>query len=89
MIPALEQRGGFLALDKNGGARTTDGTELFGPTSGYGLAEPAAYDSGCAPGLHAEGSRAEQMHPLRVETDWGPHPLVQGNIARVAQLGDQ
>jgi len=45
VIPTLEQGSGFLALDKNGDGRITDGTELFGPTSGDGFAELAAYDA--------------------------------------------
>ncbi len=36
---------GFLALDKNGDGQINDGSELFGPTSGDGFAELAAYDS--------------------------------------------
>jgi hypothetical protein len=44
-IPTLEQGSGFLALDKNGDGRITDGTELFGPSSGDGFAELAAYDA--------------------------------------------
>ncbi len=35
---------GFLALDKNNDGQINDGSELFGPTSGDGFAELAAYD---------------------------------------------
>lgn len=35
---------GFLALDRNGDNVINDGSELFGPTSGSGFAELAAYD---------------------------------------------
>lgn len=35
---------GFLALDKNGDGLINDGRELFGPSSGDGFAELAAYD---------------------------------------------
>ena len=35
---------GFLALDKNGDGMINDGAELFGPRSGDGFAELAAYD---------------------------------------------
>jgi hypothetical protein len=35
---------GFLALDRNGDNIINDGSELFGPTSGSGFAELAAYD---------------------------------------------
>jgi hypothetical protein len=36
---------GFLALDKNGDGEVTDGSELFGPNSGNGFSDLAAYDS--------------------------------------------
>jgi hypothetical protein len=36
--------GAFLALDKNGNGAVDDGRELFGPTTGDGFAELAAYD---------------------------------------------
>lgn len=35
---------GFLALDKNGDGTINDGSELFGPTTGDGFEELAAYD---------------------------------------------
>lgn len=35
---------GFLALDKNGDGKISDGSELFGPTLGNGFDELAAYD---------------------------------------------
>ncbi len=35
---------GFLALDKNGDGVINDGSELFGPSSGSGFGELAAYD---------------------------------------------
>lgn len=35
---------GFLALDRNGDNVINDGSELFGPTTGSGFAELAAYD---------------------------------------------
>lgn len=37
--------GGFLALDRDGNGRIDDGSELFGPRSGDGFADLAAYDS--------------------------------------------
>ena len=36
--------GGFLALDRNGDGTINNGAELFGPTSGNGFSELAAYD---------------------------------------------
>jgi hypothetical protein len=35
---------GFLALDKNGDGKINDGSELFGPETGNGFADLAAYD---------------------------------------------
>ncbi|MFC0348196.1 hypothetical protein [Undibacterium danionis] len=39
------QGSGFLAFDKNGDGKINDGSELFGPGTGNGFAELAAYDS--------------------------------------------
>lgn len=44
-ISNLAQGSGFLALDKNGDGTINDGSELFGPTSGNGFNDLAAYDS--------------------------------------------
>lgn len=41
---SLPAGGGWLALDKNGDGRVTDGSELFGPQSNDGFAELAGYD---------------------------------------------
>ena len=41
---ATPTNGGFLALDRNGDGTINDGSELFGPTTGNGFAELAAYD---------------------------------------------
>lgn len=35
---------GFLALDKSGDGKINDGSELFGPATGQGFQELAAYD---------------------------------------------
>lgn len=43
-IATLAPASGYLALDKNGDGSVTNGSELFGPTSGDGFAELAAYD---------------------------------------------
>nr|WP_315486088.1 hypothetical protein [uncultured Undibacterium sp.] len=39
------QGSGFLAFDKNADGKINDGSELFGPGTGNGFAELAAYDS--------------------------------------------
>ncbi|MBQ7954531.1 MAG: hypothetical protein IJ282_02155 [Lachnospiraceae bacterium] len=43
-ISMLEAGSGYLALDKNGDGKINDGRELFGPESGNGFADLAAYD---------------------------------------------
>jgi hypothetical protein len=43
-IASLRPGSGYLALDKNGDGIINNGSELFGPTSGRGFAELAAYD---------------------------------------------
>jgi hypothetical protein len=44
-ISFVGQGSGFLALDKNSDGKVNDGSELFGPQSGNGFADLAAYDS--------------------------------------------
>lgn len=44
-ISFLKSGSGFLALDKNNDERINDGSELFGPESGNGFQDLAAYDS--------------------------------------------
>lgn len=44
-ISFVGQGSGFLALDKNGDGKVNDGSELFGPQSGNGFADLAAYDA--------------------------------------------
>ena len=41
---ALGEGSGYLVLDRNGNGKVDDGTELFGPRSGSGFSELAAYD---------------------------------------------
>ncbi len=43
-IAFTSEGSGFLALDKNGNGEIDDGSELFGPSSGNGFGELAAYD---------------------------------------------
>lgn len=44
-ISVLKPGNGFLALDKNNDGIINDGSELFGPQSGNGFSDLAAYDS--------------------------------------------
>lgn len=43
-IAKLESGSGYLSLDKNGDGIINDGSELFGPKSGNGFGDLAAYD---------------------------------------------
>lgn len=43
-IASLRSGSGYLALDRNGDGAINNGSELFGPSSGRGFAELAAYD---------------------------------------------
>ncbi len=43
-IAMLSAGSGFLALDKNGDGKVNNGAELFGPKTGDGFADLAAYD---------------------------------------------
>lgn len=43
-IATLSSDSGYLALDKNGDGKINDGRELFGPKSGNGFGDLAAYD---------------------------------------------
>jgi len=44
-VAQLQSGSGFLALDKNKDGKINNGQELFGPTSGDGFADLAAYDN--------------------------------------------
>lgn len=43
-IPLLASGSGYLVLDKNGNGKVDNGKELFGPATGQGFNELAAYD---------------------------------------------
>lgn len=44
IVSYLEEGSGYLSLDQNGDGKINDGSELFGPKSGNGFADLAAYD---------------------------------------------
>ncbi|HKX28682.1 MAG TPA: hypothetical protein VJ302_13370 [Blastocatellia bacterium] len=44
-ISFVEEGAGFLAIDRNGDGAVNDGSELFGPATGNGFSELAAYDT--------------------------------------------
>lgn len=44
LVSFVRPGSGFLAIDLNGDGRVNDGRELFGPSSGDGFADLAAYD---------------------------------------------
>lgn len=43
-MPTLTSNSGYLALDRNNDEKVNDGSELFGPATGQGLAELARHD---------------------------------------------
>jgi hypothetical protein len=43
-VPTLNANSAYLVLDKNGNGKVDSGAELFGPATGSGFAELAAYD---------------------------------------------
>ncbi|NLH47203.1 MAG: hypothetical protein GX444_01225 [Myxococcales bacterium] len=43
-VSFVKSGSGFLVLDRNGDGQATDGTELFGPTTGDGFKELATFD---------------------------------------------
>ena len=76
---------GFLALDKNGDGAVNDGTELFGPATGNGFAELAAYD---ADGNHWIDESDAVFNRLRICTKGadgksGLLALVKGGVGAI------
>jgi hypothetical protein len=72
---------GFLMLDRNGDGKATDGSELFGPQTGNGFAELAAYDS--------DGNGwIDEADPvfakLRIWTPDGLHTLQETGVGAIA-----
>lgn len=80
-IPALSGGSGYLAIDKNGNGKIDSGTELFGPSSGQGFQELAAYDQDGNGWIDENDPVFAQ---LRV---WQPGPNGQGGLTNLAEAG--
>lgn len=80
-VPLLASGSGFLVLDRNGDGRVNDGRELFGPRTGAGFVELAAYD-GDQNGWIDEGDAV--YHQLGV---WTPSADGSGTLVSIADRG--
>ncbi len=76
---SLAAGSGYLALDRDGNGQVDDGSELFGPTTGSGFAELAAFDHD-ANGWIDEAD--DVFHRLQVWTrdDDGDHLLALADV---------
>ncbi len=72
---------GFLALDGNGDGKVNDGQELFGPQTGNGFGELAAYDAD-GNGWIDEGDPV--FAKLRIWTSGGLSTLTEEGIGAIA-----
>ena len=80
-IPQLKVGSGFLALDLNGDGMINDGSELFGPSTGDGFGELAAYDSD---GNGWIDEADEVFHQLRLwNGDSQQMTLAQANVGAI------
>lgn len=79
-IASLRPGNGYLALDRNGDGAINDGSELFGPASGRGFAELAAFD---ADGNHFIDEGDSIYHQLRI---W---MINEDGSSQLAALGDK
>lgn len=79
-IARLRPGSGFLALDRNGDGVINNGSELFGPDSGYGFAELAQYDED---GNHFIDEADSIYSQLRIWT------LNEDGSSQLAALGDK
>jgi hypothetical protein len=79
-ISFVAQGSGFLVLDGNGDGRANDGAELFGPVSGNGYAELAAYDAD-GNGWIDEGDPV--FGKLRIWTREGFYSLAEKGIGAI------
>jgi hypothetical protein len=98
-IPFVGGNSGLLVLDKNRDGKVNDGSELFGPQSGNGFAELAAYDRDgnqwidendpVYEGLQIWTKSAEGQDQLISLRDAGIGALNLGNVATPFDLKDE
>ena len=80
-IPILKPGSGFLSLDKNGDGIINDGSELFGPSTGYGFDELAEYDID-------QNMWIDENDPIFDElTLWGADEEGQMQLTRIKDAG--
>ncbi|MBN1171672.1 MAG: hypothetical protein JXA67_05820, partial [Micromonosporaceae bacterium] len=79
---------GFLVLDRNGNGAVDDGSELFGPRTGSGFAELAAYDDDGNGWIDAGDEAYAQLRlwesvdgPLMTLAERGVGAIALGNVA--------
>lgn len=74
-IASLRPGNGYLALDRNGDGIINNGSELFGPSTGRGFAELAAYDED-GNGFIDEADSIYHQLRIWMVNDEGSHQLV-------------
>ena len=77
---------GFLVLDKNGDGKINNGSELFGPATGNGFQELAAYDEDGNGFIDAGDSVYEQLQVWTKDQN-GKDQLISLKAADVAAIG--
>jgi hypothetical protein len=82
-VPALAPGSAYLALDRNGDGKITDGTELFGPRTGDGFGELASLD-GDGDGWIDQDDAAYQRLRLWSLEDGTPSSLAEAGVGAIA-----
>jgi hypothetical protein len=80
-IPMTDANSGFLALDRNGDGRVTNGSELFGPVTGNGFQELSCFDGD---GNNWIDERDPVFDELRV---WRKDPAGSDTLTSLAAAG--
>lgn len=78
-IATLKSNSGMLALDKNQDGKINDGSELFGPITGNGFAELAAYDEDKNQFIDAADSIYKQLRIWQRHVDGSQQLLALGD----------